>query len=106
MNVRSALAQEAERIVSRLERGMAAFEAELAELESKKAKLQAQLHASNLASDRLLNYPILVGADYQCPSCWIQNEARSKLRPMSGTDTADIMACNVCAFSLTIPIDC
>ena len=69
MNIRTALAQEAEQIAGRLEHSIGKVQTELADLEREKANLQAQLHTANLAGQRLLNYPILVGSDFQCPRC-------------------------------------
>jgi hypothetical protein len=57
----------------------------------RKAKMAAQLRSANLSYQRLANFQVKIGADYQCPACWIEHEARSALRPIgSGTDTEDI----------------
>ena len=35
-----------------------------------------------LASQRLNNYPLMIGPNFQCPRCWIEHEKQSALRPV------------------------
>ena len=104
MNIAEALAQAADQECVRFERAGLRAEQEMAEVEKQKAKLNSQINTAKLASQRLLNFPIKVGVDYQCPRCWIANETRSALRAIDGDDSRDLMECRACGFVLEIPI--
>src|SRR5271157_1071839 len=76
---------------------------ELAETEDRKAQLEAQLHAANLAHKRLAEFQVKIGTDYQCPRCWIDHETRAALTPIGGgTDKEDFFRCHTCNLTVSV----
>ena len=102
MNISDALALAAEQECMRFERKALGAEKEIADLEKKKAALKTAMDTAKLASQRLLNFHVVDGVNYQCPRCWIGNEIRSALRPLDGDDRRDFMGCRACGFVLEI----
>ncbi|HEV8015845.1 MAG TPA: hypothetical protein VGP48_09945 [Stellaceae bacterium] len=77
---------------------------ELKEAELRKAEIEAKLRSANAALDRLANFQVKIGADYQCPACWIENETKAILRPVGGgTDADDFFRCNKCGAEFNVP---
>src|SRR5687768_1343773 len=105
MDIERVLLEEADYVASSIQGGARALEAELRELEVGKVQIDAKLHAANRSRQRLLGFQHRIGRDYQCPRCWIQNEARSALSPIPGTDEHDIMRCHACGADFVIPLD-
>lgn len=71
------------------------------EIETRLREIEAQLHAANLAYDRLASFQPEIGRDFQCPRCWIEHETRAVLAPIGGgTRHADFFRCETCAFEL------
>ena len=58
----------------------------LLDLDRQLTQKKKECDTARLAPKRLANYSVKLGADYQCPRCWIDNEARSALRPIPGTE--------------------
>lgn len=81
-----------------------ALESELRKIEERKAQIGAQLEAAYLCSKRLSSFKPEIQGDLQCPRCWISREARSTLRPIPGTSTADFFRCGSCEYELSIPL--
>jgi len=80
-----------------------ALQSKLAEIEARKVAIEAELHTANLARKRIANFKVQIGADYQCPRCWIEHETRSALIPISGgTRDEDFFRCSTCHYELTI----
>jgi hypothetical protein len=95
--VAAELAQNAQGRVSRLQR-------ELTEVEARKAEIEAQLKTASLLPERVFNFKPRIGADFQCPRCWIEHEKRSALTPMGGgTSSEDFFRCPACGYELAIP---
>lgn len=105
VELRSLLAQQAQQIAHDLERGEARLNAKIADLNRELAEVEAKRKSARRATQRLLNYPILIGRQFQCPSCWIHDEARSSLTSPRGTDDHDIMRCRACGWELIVPFD-
>ena len=95
MSVRSHLEQLAIDEADSLKRYEARIEEELLELEEQKATLIARRDAVRLGPQRLLNFEPALGADFQCPRCWIDNEIRSTLSPIPGDDNKLVPLPNV-----------
>ena len=104
VSLRKALVQEAEQLSVSLERQGKAAEAKLVELHHQKAKLEAQVKTADLASQRLLKYPMVIDGYFQCPSCWVQHEQRTTLRPIADVNE-DILKCRSCGFSVSVSAD-
>lgn len=75
--------------LSQLQRSLDDLEAEL-------AKLRSEREAARLAHARLASYVVQVGADYQCPACWIGDEQRSALTAVPSATDDDILRCRKC----------
>jgi hypothetical protein len=104
MNQRSALSKIAEELTEAAQNRASALRREIVELEKETAKKKSALDAANLAHERLANYTVLIGTEYQCPRCWIESEVRSALRPTGrGLDNEDVFACHVKGHEIAIP---
>jgi hypothetical protein len=103
MSIEDILIEEAKYQAERMQSTRPALEAELLEIEKRKAKIEADLNALNLAHKRLLNYRPRIGPNLHCPRCGVQKEIGSSLRaiPTSGKD--DILRCNTCGLDVLIP---
>jgi hypothetical protein len=71
---------------------------ELAEIETRKSKI-----AANLARERLASFQPEIGGDLQCPRCWIDHEMRASLVaiPATGPSKEDAFRCHACGFDLS-----
>ena len=103
MDIATALREEAKYAADRLQGQMPGLSAELAEIERRKAEIESKLRAAGVASERLRRFEPRVGADFQCPRCWIEKDARSKLSPVGSDTTNDIMRCRTCGADFEIP---
>jgi hypothetical protein len=75
----------------------ATLQRRLAELENRKLEIEARLDAAKYALQRLSSFVSVRGTEFQCPRCWILNEAIASLRPIDGeTKDQDSFRCIVC----------
>ncbi len=98
------LSQVAIMVASDILQSAKALESELRKIEGRKAQIEAQLEAAHLCSKRLSSFKPEIQGDLQCPRCFISREARSTLRPIPGTSTADFFRCGSCEYELPIPL--
>ena len=103
MDIDRVLLDEAANAVQRLEEGVAVLEAKLAAIDQRVAEINAAIKDAKLARTRLLDFRAQIGADFQCPHCWVQNEERSTLEAVSGTDGEEILICRTCGSEYLIP---
>ena len=82
----------------RLER----LQEELAEVETRKTEIEAQLNAARLAPERVFNFQPQIARQYQCPRCWIEREVRSEINPIPSDTSDDLFRCRICHFEITI----
>jgi hypothetical protein len=76
---------------------VATLQRRLAELENRKLEIEARLDAAKYALQRLSSFVSVRGTEFQCPRCWILNEAIASLRPIDGeTKDQDSFRCIVC----------
>jgi hypothetical protein len=93
----------AQEIAQRAQSRVLDLEREIFDLETVLAKKKAERDSASLAPQRLANFDVKLGTDYQCPSCWIERETRSSLRPTrNGTDTEDYVGCPKCHREFTL----
>ncbi len=104
MSTNEHIQQAAIQIANDINRNASALELDLREIEDRKAEIEAKLHSAKLSLKRLSNFHSEDGGDFQCPRCWISNEARSSLTPILGTDSEDIFKCKVCGYQISIPL--
>lgn len=103
MAIGASLTKIAGQIVEHLESRAPALKQELIEIEERKLAIERELNAADLAQKRLLNFRPMLGANYQCPSCWVWHEQTSSLYPIGGgTRTEDHFRCSVCHETITI----
>jgi hypothetical protein len=92
-SIESELLRMAQEVVAESQAGSAyAYKAYL-EAQARTAQLKAKLDFANLAEDRLANFQVKIGADYQCPRCWIERHSRAQLLPRPGGPKEDILEC-------------
>ena len=101
MDIDRVLLDEAANAVQRLEEGVAVLEAELAAIDQRVAEINAEIKDAKHARTRLLDFRAQIGADFQCPHCWVQNEARSTLEAVPGGE--EILICRTCGSEYLIP---
>lgn len=93
----------ASQIAEQLDISASQLQKELLDVELKKHAIEAQLHSARLAVKRVVNYRPALGADYQCPSCWVRHEKRAALTPISGDDIYNRLRCE-CGQVYSIPL--
>jgi hypothetical protein len=72
------------------------------DLQVELAKVEAERQSASDALKRLANYPVKLGADYQCPRCWVQRGAMSPLKPIPSDTNDDLFRCQLCHLDLVI----
>jgi len=103
MSILTELKQAAVEVANNLQQRRSGLEAKKQNLETQLAQVQAQLDASSLPYQRVANFQPQIGADFQCPSCWVQNECRSALMPVPSETDDDILRCRTCHQDFSIP---
>jgi hypothetical protein len=84
-------------IAERMQQRSSQLQHEIDNLETVLAKKKAELAATIVANERLSDFPVQIGSDYQCPACWIERETRSSLTPLGGgTRSNDTLRCRAC----------
>lgn len=74
MTLASQIRVVAAEIVANAQQRASSLQREFEEIEAHQLEIKAKLNALNLAHDRLLNFVLKIGPDYQCPRCWIEHE--------------------------------
>lgn len=99
------LREYAAELVTRDQEQQSALEKKLGELKTQIAQVEALLDPLRLRPQRLLNFEVVLGSDYQCPGCWILHEKRSALRAISGgTNTEDFFKCRECEATFSVSV--
>jgi hypothetical protein len=76
---------------------MRALNAEKEPSETSKAQIEAQLEHAKLAYNRAIGFQPQVHGIFQCPRCWVADEARTVLMPVEGgTNTEHSFKCQIC----------
>ena len=101
MSAKHPLFEEAERIVYGYKARIAAIQKELSDIESRKSQLRSDLHKENDAPKRLSTFVYEQNGWLYCPSCWIENEVRTRLRTAPGDDRKDNFSCPTCLFKFS-----
>lgn len=92
----------AAQIADEMQEGADDLQFQLDSLETRRAQIEAELEAANSAHDRLANFAVEIGGDYQCPRCWIERETRSALQALSAGAGEDRFRCRVCREEFTL----
>jgi hypothetical protein len=101
MSAESELQARATQIVDDAMARARGLEKELLALEARKLVIEEQLRTAQNALQRLDSFRIRIGAEFQCPSCWINHGAWSSLTPLTGTSREDFFRCRVCRFEFS-----
>lgn len=103
MSISGELLQVAKEIAQNAQLRLAALDQEEAEIDARKAEIQAERKNRSLAAQRALDFRPQVGSDFQCPRCWVDHERRARLLPVGGgPQTEDYFRCRVCSFEYTM----
>jgi hypothetical protein len=103
MDIASSIRHAANAIAQAAQHRAIELKREIVGLEEQLAEKNAALESSHRAHDRLLNFHQLVGSDYQCPRCWIEDEMRVPLHPVpADADNRDQLACERCGDHLAL----
>ena len=104
MSIERQIKDQAAEIASRYQQRVDELERELRELEARKLQVEEALRTARIIPQRLASFQAKIGPDYQCPGCWLEQEARSTLDPIGGgTRHEDHFRCRSCGMDVTIP---
>ena len=95
----------AARIRDGLQRRVPKLERDIANMETHRREMEAQIQAAHTSVKRLADFPITLGNDYLCPFCWMHYGKKSALKLIGGgTDKKDILKCPSCDAKITINV--
>ena len=101
-DAKSLLGQAAIEIANGFRRRKLDLEKEQSDLKLSLAQAKAGLEATDLAIYRLGRFSVTLGAEYQCPRCWIAQGVPSSLIPQPGDTKEDWFKCRICNYELSI----
>jgi len=105
MSIAGQLVREATDLAAQTTYQVPNLEAEKLRIETRLHEIEAQLHAANLALDRLNRFVPLRGADLQCPRCWVASETASTLIARDGgTMRQDFYRCRICGHEMALQV--
>jgi len=82
MGMADHLFAKAQEIAAQYQYGAANLEREIFDLESQLEKKKAALHLARVAAQRARDFVPMLGPNFYCPVCWIENEERAVLHPI------------------------
>ena len=62
---------------------------------------KAECDRASMAPKRLASFKVKIGADYQCPRCFIESERHSALLPQ-GNGRSDVLRCKHCHYETSV----
>ena len=95
MSIDSELRRLAQEAATRVQDRAAGLHREYLEVQRHLSELKTNLERDNLAQDRVSNFQLKIAADYQCPTCWVENKTRSPLQPISGEGRRQVLECRL-----------
>jgi hypothetical protein len=79
------------------------LQAELTEIETRKAEIETQLRAVSLGPERVFNFQPQIGGKFQCPRCWVERGLKSPVNPIpSKNPREDLFRCHTCHYDLIV----
>jgi hypothetical protein len=100
-DAKSLLGQEAIEIANGFRRRKLDLEKEQLDLKLSLAQVKAGLEVTDLAIFRLGRFSATLGAEYQCPRCWIAQGVPSSLIPQPRDSNEDRFKCRICNYELS-----
>jgi hypothetical protein len=95
-DLEKALMAEAEHIAANMQVRTRTLEAELADIERRKAHLEAELQAAAGSRERLARFQSRIGRNYQCPRCWVPDATNYTVRAIPSPNENDLLRCDRC----------
>lgn len=74
----------------------------IAKIEQQKSEKETERDMARGAFQRLANYPVSIGGNYQCPDCWVNYGKMSPLQPISSANRHDFFRCGLCKYEAVI----
>ena len=90
----------AREIARRAQFRLAVLDREEFELDRRKAEIGTQRGNIRDAAQRALYFQPVIGADYQCPRCWVDHKKQSILQPVASQTGHDLFRCQDCNLDL------
>jgi predicted RNA-binding Zn-ribbon protein involved in translation (DUF1610 family) len=99
MSISDELLQLAKETALNAQLHLAALDKEEAAIEARKVEIAAEREKIGVAAKRALDFRAQVGADFQCPRCWVDYERRARLIPAEeDTKAGNSFRCRTCGF--------
>jgi aspartate/methionine/tyrosine aminotransferase len=89
------IAQQAAARISNLDR-------QIAEIDEQKKKIETDRTKARGSLQRAANFPVKSGANYLCPSCWVDEGKMTPLNPIPSQTSDDIFICPLCSYETII----
>lgn len=97
MSIAAELKQVAEELAQRFRSRLPALHQEEAQIDARKAGIQAEREAIGTATQRAVDFQPQIETEFLCPCCWIEQQRRFALMPLPG----DVWRCDACGFEHT-----
>jgi len=101
MSIESILIEDAKYQADCLQNAVLTLQTELKHIEKRKVEIDAKLQTVRRAHQRALDFRPSIGADFQCPRCWVEKALRSTLRPVGSDPRLNILRCGTCCAEFT-----
>lgn len=102
MSIEGVIQEEAGEIAAREHQRAAHLQQEYLQIQSQADELKAQRDAARAAPERLANFRVKIGGNYQCPACWIMRNTSSPLITKPSDRREDVFECNFCRHTIII----
>jgi DNA-directed RNA polymerase subunit RPC12/RpoP len=102
MSIEGVIREEASGIAGRQHHRALSLEKEYLAIQGRAEELRVQCDSARAAPDRLLNFQVKIGAEYQCPACWIERDTRAPMVAKPSASKEDIFECVNCGHMIII----
>ena len=82
MSIEEVIREEASKIAAREHSRASHLYEEYKRVQAQAERLKADHDLARSAPDRLLSFQAMVNGDYQCPACWIEQNAGATMLPV------------------------
>jgi aspartate/methionine/tyrosine aminotransferase len=102
MSIFDHLRKAADEIAQQAAARISNLDGQIAEIEQQKKKIETDRMKARSALQRAANFPVKSGANYLCPSCWIDEGKMTPLNPIPSQTSDDIFICPLCSYETII----